>query len=116
MTKHVRRCRKMIALIAGLAIIGVGTLAMAKGAKHEQRNDNEMKEYVGTIVSHNDRTNQIVIKTDTSTGHWKLSNHVSVSSDKGHVSLAEIWGKTKKVRVKVSKEGEVEHIHVIEWK
>ena len=116
MTKHVRRCRKMIALIAGLAIIGVGAAAMAKGAKNEKKNNGDVKEYVGTIVSHNDKTNQIVIKTATSTGHWKLSDHVSVSSDKGHVSLSDIWGKTKKVRVKVSQEGEVEHIHVIEWK
>ena len=79
-------------------------------------NGKEVKMYVGHIVSHNERTGEIVIKTDNSTGHWRLSDHTVVLSGKERINLSDIWGKTKNVEVFVSKDGEVQRINVLEWK
>jgi len=79
-------------------------------------NGKEVRPYTGHIVSHNDRTGEIVVKTDNSTGHWRLNSHVVVLSGKERLELANIWGKTKLVQVYVSKDGEVQRINVLEWK
>jgi len=71
---------------------------------------------LGHIVSHNKKTGGIVIKTDKSSGHWRLSNHTVVLSGKKRLTLSEIWSKTQKVRVHVSKDGEVQRIFVLQWK
>jgi len=79
-------------------------------------NGKEVRPYIGHIVSHNDRTNEIVVKMDNSTGHWRLSPHTVVLSGQERLQLVDIWGKTQRVEVYVSKDGEVERITVLEWK
>jgi hypothetical protein len=71
---------------------------------------------LGHIVSHNKSMGEVVIKTDKSSGHWRLSNHTVVLSGKKRLTPSEIWSKTQKVRVHVSKDGEVQQIFVLEWK
>ena len=82
-------------------------------------NGKEVTPYVGHIVSHNHRTGEIVVKTENSTGHWRLHRHVTVLNEgkaSERLNIEEIWRKTKKVRVWVSEDGEVERISVLEWK
>ena len=79
-------------------------------------NGKEVTPHVGQIVSHNERTGQIVVKTDNSTGHWRLNDHCVVLHGKERLQLSDIWGKTQKVQVWVSKDGEVQRITVLEWK
>jgi hypothetical protein len=75
---------------------------------------------LGHIVSHNKSHNkkmgEVVIKTDKSTDHRRLSNHTVVLSGKKRLTLSEIWSKTQKVRVHVSRDREVRRIFVLEWK
>ena len=71
---------------------------------------------LGHIVSHNKKAEGIVIKTDKSTGHWRLSNHTVVLSGKKRLTLSEISSKIQKVRVHASKDGEIQRIFVLEWK
>ena len=79
-------------------------------------NGKEVTPHVGQIVSHNERMGQIVVKMENSTGHWRLSDHCVVLHDKERLQLSDIWGKTQKVQVWVSKDGEVQRITVLEWK
>ena len=79
-------------------------------------NGKEVRPYTGQIISHNERTGEIVVKMENSTGHWKLSQHTVVFSGKQRLNLSDIWGKAKRVEVHVSKSGEVERISVLEWK
>jgi len=71
---------------------------------------------LGHIVSHNKKAEGIVIKTDKSTGHWRLSNHTVVLSGKKRLTLSEISSKIQKVLVHASKDGEIQRIFVLEWK
>jgi len=104
--------KRMIALMVVVTVFAIGSTALAATIM----NGKEVKPYVGHIVSHNGRTGEIVIKTDNSTGHWRLSNHTVVLSGKERLDLSEIWSKTKKVRAYVSTDGEVQRITVLEWK
>jgi len=104
--------RRVIPLIAFVVVFSVGAAVRAATIM----NGKEVTPYVGHIVSHNERTGEIVVQTDKSTGHWRLSNHTVVLYGKDRLALSEIWRKTKKVRVHVSKDGEVQRITVLEWK
>jgi hypothetical protein len=104
--------RRVIPLIAFVVVFSVGAAVRAATIM----NGKEVTPYVGHIVSHNERTGEIVVQTEKSTGHWRLSNHTVVLYGKDRLTLSEIWRKTKKVRVYVSKDGEVQRITVLEWK
>ena len=104
--------KKVVPLIVCLVVFGVGSAAGAATIM----NGKEVTPYIGHIVSHNERTGEIVVKTEKSTGHWRVSNHTVVFSGKDRLTLSEVWSKTKKVRVHVSKDGEVQRITVLEWK
>jgi len=112
MTGKMLTFKKAIALMVFVVVFGFSSAVMAATIM----NGKEVTPYIGHIVSHNERTGEIVIKTDSSTGHWRLSNHTVVLSGKDRLILSEIWRKTKKVRVHVSKDGEVQRITVLEWK
>ena len=79
-------------------------------------NGKEVTPHIGHIVSHNERTGQIVVKMENSTGHWRLSDHCVVLHGRERLQLSDIWGKTQEVQVYVSKDGEVQRITVLEWK
>lgn len=104
--------KKVVPLIVFFVVFGVSSAVRAATIM----NGKEVTPYIGHIVSHNERTGEIVIKTDNSAGHWRLSNHTVVFSGKDRLTLSEVWSKTKKVRVYVSKDGEVQRITVLEWK
>jgi hypothetical protein len=112
MIKNTFTFKKAVPLIVFLVLFSVGLAARAATTM----NGKEVAPYVGHIVSHNERTGEIVVKTDNSTGHWRLSDHTVVFSGKERLTLSEVWSKTKKVRVHVSKDGEVQRITVLEWK
>lgn len=101
-----------ISLLILVVLLAVGSLASAQTIM----NGKEVKEYVGHIVSHNSRTGEIVIKTENSTGHWRLSHHTVVFSGNERLYLDEIWRQTRLVRVYVSRDGEIQRINVLEWK
>ena len=85
----------------------------------KKMNGKEVTPYVGHIVSHNNKTGEIVVKTDISTGHWRLHRNVTVLNEgkaSERLALDDIWRNTKKVRVWVSEDGEVQRISVLEWK
>jgi hypothetical protein len=111
MVRNTFTFKKVVALIVFFVLFSVG---LAAGAATIM-NGKEVTPYIGHIVSHNERTGEIVVKTDNSTGHWKLNNHTVVFSGKDRLTLSEVWSKTKKVRVHVSKDGEVQRITVLEW-
>ena len=96
------------------------TLGFTISAAHAVvMNGKEVTAYVGHIVSHNNRTGKIVIKTENSTGNWRLHNHVTVLNEgksSERLNLEDIWRNTRKVRVWVSRDGEVERISVLGWK
>jgi hypothetical protein len=104
--------KKVVLLIVFFVLFSVGSAARAATIM----NGKEVTPYIGHIVSHNERMGEIVVKTDNSTGHWRLSNHTVVLSGKDRLTLSEVWSKTKEVRVHVSKDGEVQRITVLEWK
>jgi hypothetical protein len=101
-----------LAVRIALVLVFIASTVMAATVM----NGKEVKAYVGHIVSHNDRKGEIVIKTDTSTGHWKLNPHTVVFSGKDRIDISEIWRRSKKVQVHVSADGEVQRISVLEWK
>lgn len=104
--------KKVVPLIVFFVVFSVGSAARSATIM----NGKEVTPYIGHIVSHNERTGEIVVKTDNSTGHWRLSNRTVVFFGKDRLTLSEIWSKTKEVRVYVSKDGEVQRITVLEWK
>ena len=108
MTKH----------LSLFAIVALSTLCMVMTAPAETvMNGKEVTAYKGRIVMHNERTNKIEIKTEeNSTGNWKIASHVVVLRKGERLPLADVWGKTKRVRAWVSKAGVVERIDVLEWK
>lgn len=112
MKNNVFKSKKAIALLVFVVLFAVSSIVSAETIM----NGKEVKAYIGHIVSHNERTGEIVIKTDNSTGHWRLSHHTVVLSGRERLSLADIWGKTRLVRVYVSRDGEVQRISVLEWK
>ena len=112
MTLKSVKAKCVIAMLATTMFLSFNALAIAQTVM----NGKEVKVYTGQIISHNDRTDGIVVKTDNSTGHWKLSHHTVVFSGKERLNLSDVWGKTKKVEVFVSKDGEVQRISVLEWK
>ena len=105
---------------SAVLFVMVFTLSFTVSTAHAViMNGKEVKAYVGHIMSHNDRTGEIVIKTDSSTGHWHLHRHVTVLNEGRageRLDLEDIWRNTRKVRVWVSRDGEVERISVLEWK
>jgi hypothetical protein len=104
--------KKVVVLMAFVAVFGISSALMAA----TMMNGKEVKPYVGHIVSHNERTGEIVVKTDNSTGTWRLAAHTVVLSGHERLTLSEIWSKTKRVKVYVSKDGEVQRIEVLAWK
>jgi hypothetical protein len=102
--------------IGVLVVIAVFLAVSSAAIAGTIMNGKEVKPYTGHIVSHNERTSEIVVKTENSTGHWKLSHHTVVLFGKERLNFSEIWRKTKKVEVFVSKDGEVQRISVLEWK
>jgi len=104
--------KKAIPSILFIVVFSISSTVMAATIM----NGKEVTPYIGHIVSHNERTGEIVIKTDNSTDQWRLSNHTVVLSGKKRLTLSEIWSKTQKVRVHVSKDGEIQRISVLEWK
>ena len=109
MARKMFTLKKVMPVIVFTVLFSVGLAARAATIM----NGKEVTPYVGHIVSHNERTGEIVVKTDNSTGHWRLSNHTVVFSGKERLTLSEVWSKTKKVRVHVSKDGEVQRITVL---
>ena len=105
------RVAMICVLIAFAFSLCVGSAAFA-----EIMNGKEVNAYVGHIVSHNARTREIVVKTEGSTGHWRLANHIVVFSGRERLRPSQIWGRTKRVEVFVSRDGEVQRISVLEWK
>jgi hypothetical protein len=105
-----------IVRVAALISSAVLFLACIAASAQTIMNGKEVRPYTGQIVSHNDRTGEIVIKTENSTGHWRLHRHVTVLSGRERLELSDIWGKTRLVQVWVSKDGEVQRITVLEWK
>lgn len=103
---------KKMTLVGILVFVLLGISSFV--AAQINMNGKEVRPYTGRIISHNERTGEIVLKTENSTGHWKLSHHTVVLSGKERLNLSDIWGKTKKVEVYVSKSGEVERISVLE--
>jgi len=63
-------------------------------------------------------TGEIVVKLEDepSTGHWRLHPHLVAYFGPDKIALDEVWGRSRKVRVFVAKDGEVERIVVLEWK
>lgn len=115
MLRRISGLRKSCALIASVVVLCFA----ASGAYAVTMNGKEVTPYVGHIVSHNNRTGEIVVKTYNSTGHWHLHRHVTVLNEgkaNERLALAEIWRNTGKVRVWVSKDGEVQRISVLEWR
>lgn len=112
MATIILRANRIVLSFVITVLLGLSSAAMAQTIM----NGKEVKSYTGHIVSHNERTGEIVVKTDDSTGHWKLSHRTVVLSGKERLNLTEIWGKTKTVQVFVSKDGEVQRISVLEWK
>jgi hypothetical protein len=112
MTRRFLTFKKALALMSFVVVFGVRPVVLDATIM----NGKEVTPYIGQIVSHNERTGQIVIKMDKSTGHWRLSKHTVVLSGKERLTLSDIWGKTQKVQVYVSKDGEVQRISVLEWK
>jgi hypothetical protein len=112
MTRKFRTFRNAIALMLFVVVCGVSPAVLDATIM----NGKEVTPHVGQIVSHNERIGQIVIKMENSTGHWRLSNHCVVLHEKERLQLSDIWGKTQKVQVWVSKDGEVQRITVLEWK
>jgi hypothetical protein len=108
----ISRIRIVIAVVASVVLLSANYAVLAGTIM----NGKEVTPYTGYIVSHNERTGEIVVKTENSTGHWRLSSHVVVLSGKERLALPEIWRKTKTVQVYVSKDGEVQRINVLEWK
>jgi len=72
--------------------------------------------YTGRIVSHNERTGEIVFKTGRSRHHWKLSRRVVAYYGKDRVQLPVVWHRSREVRVYISGDGEVERIIVLSWR
>ena len=111
--------RKLSLKIAVLFIF-VLTLSFSVSAAYAvTMNGKEVIPYVGHIVSHNNRTGEVVIKTNKSTGHWRLHRNVVVLNEgkaNERLYLEEIWRNTRTVRVWVSRGGEVQRISVLEWK
>lgn len=112
MTSRISKPGVAAVMVLFVVFIFAGSSALAQTIM----NGKEVRAYTGQIVSHNDRTGEIVVKTDNSTGHWRVSRHVVVLHGKERLTLAEIWRKTKLVEVHVSKEGKVQRITVLEWK
>ena len=112
MTRKLFAFKSAFALMLFVVVCGVSPAFLAATVM----NGKEVTPYVGHIVSHNERTGQIVVKTENSTGHWRLSDHCVVLHGKERLQLSDIWGKTEKVQVWVSKDGEVQRITVLEWK
>jgi hypothetical protein len=79
-------------------------------------NGKEVTAYMGQIVSHNERTGEISVKTGKSRSHWRLSRRVVAYYGKDRVQLAVVWHRSKQVRVHVSSDGEVQRITVLSWK
>ena len=111
MTDRIWSMKKVAALTIFIFVFAVSSMAGAV-----VMNGKEVQQHVGNIVSHNDRTGEVVIKTDSSTGHWKVSHRTAVFFGKERLQLSDIWGKTKKVRAHVSQDGEIQRITVLEWK
>jgi uncharacterized alkaline shock family protein YloU len=103
--------KKVTALAVFIVVFAISSMAGAV-----IMNGKEVQQHVGNIVSHNDRTGEVVIKTDNSTGHFKVSHRTAVFFGKERLTLADIWGKTKKVKAHVSQDGEIQRITVLEWK
>ncbi len=112
MVGRISRIRMVIAVMVPVVLLSVNYPVLARTIM----NGKEVTPYIGHIVSHNERTGEIVVKTENSTGHWRLSRQVVVLSGRERLALPEIWRKTKTVRVYVSKDGEVQRINVLEWK
>jgi len=72
--------------------------------------------YTGRIVSHNERTGEIVFRTGRSRHHWRLSRRVVAYYGKDRVQLPVVWHRSKEVRVYISGDGEVERIVVLSWR
>jgi len=112
MTGRILMFKKAIALMVFVVVFGMSSAVMGATIM----NGKEVTPCIGHIVSHNERTDEIVVKMDNSTGHWRLNKHTVVFSGKDRLTLSEIWSKTKKVRVYVSRDGEVQRISILEWK
>ena len=115
MTGRISGIRRVCMLIAFVAVLCFA----ASAAYAVKMNGKEVTPYVGHIVSHNSKTGEIVVKTDDSTGHWRLHRNVTVLNEgkaSERLALQDIWRNTKKVRVWVSQDGEVQRISVLEWK
>ena len=104
--------RKSLLLLAAL----VCSVAFAQVPLHI--NNTEAFPHVGHIVSHNTRTGEIEIKLDdeAATGHWRLHPHVVAYDGPNKISLDDVWGRSKQVRLFVSKDGVVHRIIVLAWK
>ena len=111
---------KKLSLKIAVLFIFVLTLSFSVSAAYAvTMNGKEVIPYVGHIVSHNNRTGEVVIKTDKSTGHWRLHRNVVVLNEgkaNERLYLEEIWRNTRTVKVWVSRDGEVQRISVLEWK
>jgi hypothetical protein len=112
MNSRISRLCVAAALAVFLVLFAADSIVTAKTIM----NGKEVTPYTGQIISHNSRTGEIVIKTENSTGHWRLSRNVVVLHGKEHLVLSDIWQKTKQVRAYVSDDGEVERITVLEWR
>ena len=104
-----------------LSILGIVLFAFAfarmTASAETIMNGKEVTPYFGRIVMHNERTHKIEVKTEeNSTGTWKVSGRVVVMHKGDRLDLSGIWGKTKRVKVWVTKSGVVERIDVLEWK
>jgi hypothetical protein len=105
---------KTMSLLAFLIVFCLGSVVVTEttvNAKDEER-------YVGNIIDykfgmiqleHNDPTIQKKIL------YLIVDSKTVVLSGKKPVNLSEVWQKTKKVRVNVSK-GKVQQIDILEWK
>jgi len=86
--------RRASTLMVLMIVFGMGLTVLAETIV----NGEEARLYIGHIVSHNERTSQIVIKTENATGRWRLSRQTALFYGKERLTLPEIFGKNKAIR------------------
>lgn len=112
--KTISTIRSRIAALAVLILLATAGLPsiVRSAADHGE----VTAAYVGRIVSHSEKTGEIVVRTARSTHHWKLGRRVAAYYGKDRVQLSVVWHRAGKVRLHVSHDGEVQRITVLSWR
>ena len=110
---HVTLAFRKIAVLTAFILMAAVYSPVTAGSIADRE---ETAVYTGRIVSHNERTGEIVFKAGRSRHHWRLGRRVVAYYGRDRVQLPVVWHRSRDVRVYVSRDGEVQRIIVLSWR